>query len=430
MKPLESQKNIPPTRVLRLLMAFFLQFMENQMENQRVKMLKTLSVSELSSYITNIFEAEELLHDIKVYGEVSGLSSVRGNLYFNIKDENALIACIMFGADAQNVKEGDQIVVSGSMRYYGKFGKINFYVTSIVPYGSGLLYQKFLELNKKLRDEGLFDDSHKKPLPKNISKIGVITSKTGAVLHDIEKVSHRRNPMLEIVVYPAKVQGVGAEKTIIDGLKYFDKQKDIDVIIIARGGGSIEDLQPFNTESLAREIVATSKPVVSAVGHQTDITICDNASSVRAATPSEAGEIVARNMFEGIDKFKNNLDKLYFLENNLIDEKFYVTYKAIDKINNQFSKVFSNKFNRVRGNALKLNSLNLTDKFENTLSIDENKILVLDPIRPFKRGYARLTKGEKLIRGVKGLKNGDEIDAEFLDGNATVFVEKICEVKK
>ncbi len=393
-------------------------------------MLKTLSVSELSSYITNIFDAEELLHDIKVYGEVSGFSSVRGNLYFNIKDENALMPCIMFGADAKNVKEGDQIVVAGSIRYYGKFGKVNFYVTSIVPYGSGMLYQKFLELNNKLKEEGLFDKSHKKPLPKNISKIGVITSKTGAVLHDIEKVSHRRNPMLDIDVYPAKVQGVGAEKTIIEGLRYFDKQKDIDVIIIARGGGSIEDLQPFNTESLAREIVATSKPVVSAVGHETDITICDNASSVRVATPSEAGELVARNVFDGFDKFKNNLDKLFYLENNLIDEKFNAIDRGINKINDRFSKNFSKKIERARLHILKLNSLNFVDRIENRLSIDESKLLVLDPIKPFKRGYTRLTKGEKLVKGVKMLKTGDLICAEFLDGNATALIENICEVKK
>ena len=125
-------------------------------------MLKTLSVSELSNYITNIFDAEELLHNIKVYGEISGFSSVRGNLYFNIKDENSLIPCLMFGVDAKNVKEGDQVVVTGSLGYYGKLGKVNFYVSSIVPYGSGILYQKFLELNNKLKEEGLFDISHKK----------------------------------------------------------------------------------------------------------------------------------------------------------------------------------------------------------------------------------------------------------------------------
>jgi len=393
-------------------------------------MLKTLSVSELSSYITNIFDAEELLHDIKVYGEVSGFSSVRGNLYFNLKDEISLLPCVMFGADAKNVHDGDQIVATGSMRYYSKFGKVNFYVTSIVPYGSGILYQKFLELKNKLKAEGLFDDSHKKPLPKIIKKIGVITSKTGAVLHDIEKVSHRRNPSLEIVVYPARVQGIGAEKTIIDGLRFFDKQKDIDVIIIARGGGSIEDLEPFNTENLAREIVATGKPVVSAVGHETDFTICDFASSVRTATPSEAGELVARNVFDGFDRFKNNLDKLSYLENNLIDEKFKTVDRATNRLENIFLKFSLKKFDSFRHNVLKLVSLNFVDKIENKLSVDESKIFVLNPILPFKRGYARLTKDGKLIRKVKILKNNDRICAEFLDGNVSALVEKISEVKK
>lgn len=393
-------------------------------------MLKTLSVSELSNYITNIFDAEELLHNIKVYGEISGFSSVRGNLYFNIKDENALIPCLMFGVDAKNVKEGDQVIVTGSLGYYGKLGKVNFYVSSIVPYGSGILYQKFLELNNKLKEEGLFDISHKKTLPKNIKKIGVITSKTGAVIHDIEKVSHRRNPMLEIVVYPARVQGLGAEKTIIDGLRYFDKQDDIDVIIIARGGGSIEDLQPFNTEILAREIVATNKPVVSAVGHQSDFTICDNASSIRAATPSEAGELIVKNIFDGFDKFKNNLDKLFYIENNLIDEKFTLLERNKNRLETTFLKVFSKKFDRYKSNVSKLNNVKYIDKIENELSINQSKILILDPINAFKRGYVRLTKEGKLVREVKGLRNNDRICAEFLDGNMTALVEKICEVKK
>lgn len=388
-------------------------------------MLKTLSVSELSAYITNIFDAEELLHNIKVYGEVSGLSFVRGNLYFALKDESSLMSCVMFGVDAKNVKEGDQIVATGSIKYYSRQGKINFFVLSIAPYGSGILFQKFLELHKKLQAEGLFDEAHKKPLPKIIKRIGVITSKTGAVIHDIEKVVHRRNPMLDIVVYPARVQGFEAEKTIIDGLKYFDKQLDIDVIIIARGGGSIEDLQPFNSENLAREIYATNKPVISAVGHQSDITICDHVSSLRAATPSEAGEFVAKNIFDGIDKFKNNIDKLFFIQSNIIDEKYAMTEKRINKVNTIFSKLFLKKFNSIKINMLKLNSANFVDITEDRLSVKNNKLLVLDPSSAFKRGYVRLTKGKTLVRGVKELQKNEKICAEFLDGNATLLVEKI-----
>lgn len=393
-------------------------------------MLKTLSVSELSSYISNIFDAEELLHGVKVFGEVSGLSFVRGNLYFNLKDENALISCIMFGTQTKNIKDGDQVVVTGSLRYYAKMGRLSFYISAVVPYGSGDLYQKFLELTNKLRTEGVFDESHKKPLPKLISKIGVVTSITGAVLHDIQKVVHRRNPLMDIVIFPSKVQGEGAEKTIIQGIKYFDQQKDIDVIIIARGGGSLEDLAPFNTESLARAIIKISKPIVSAVGHQSDITICDLASSLRAATPSEAGELVAKNMYDGIDKFKNNLEKLFYLQSNILDEKYDLIDRAKSQANLLFSKVYRTSFDKTKTNILKLKTLDSISTIENRLSIDEATLRVLDPLETLKRGYARLIKGKRVVNSVKMLENEDEICAEFLDGNAEILVKKISEVKQ
>ena len=302
-------------------------------------MLKTLSVSELSSYVSSIFEAEELLHNIKVYGEVSGLSFVRGNLYFSLKDENAIMPCIMFGASSNNIKEGDQILAVGTLKYYAKGGKLNLYVSSAVPYGSGLLYQKFIELKNKLEQGGVFSSKYKKELPTKINKIGVITSKTGAVIHDIQTISHRRNPCLNIDVYPAKVQGIGAEQTIINGLKYFDGQKDVDVIIIARGGGSIEDLQPFNTEALARVIIETSKPVISAVGHETDFTICDFASSLRAATPSEGAELVAKNVYDYIEKMQSNIDKIKFLILHLLDLKYEKIESNLQKLNNSILKL-------------------------------------------------------------------------------------------
>ena len=307
-------------------------------------MLKTLTVSELSNYISAIFEAEELLQNIKVYGEVSGVSYVRGNLYFTLKDEGSMIPCIMFGVMGNSIKEGDQILATGSMRYYGKAGKLNFYVTTAVPYGSGLLYKKFLELKDKLEKEGLFNIKSKNEIPKNIKTIGVITSATGAVLHDIQTVSHRRNPCLNIVVYPARVQGVGAEQTIINGLNYFDKDKSIDVVIIARGGGSIEDLQPFNTELLARKIVQIKKPVVSAVGHETDFTICDFVCSIRAATPSEGAELVSNNIYEGLEKINSNLSKLNYLVYHFIDGK----YEKIENISSKLNTIITHKIKDIK----------------------------------------------------------------------------------
>ncbi|MBQ3214371.1 MAG: exodeoxyribonuclease VII large subunit [Clostridia bacterium] len=392
-------------------------------------MLKTLSVSELSGYITSIFEAEELLQNIKVYGEVSGLSLVRGNLYFNLKDENSIMSCIMFGVSSNLIKEGDQILATGSMRYYSKGGKLNFYVSSAVPYGSGILYQKFLELKNKLELEGLFDNKNKKPLPEKINTIGVITSKTGAVLHDIQTVSHRRNPCLNIIVYPAKVQGTGAESTIIDGLKYFDKQKDIDVVIIARGGGSIEDLQPFNTEILAREIVKISKPVISAVGHETDFTICDFASSIRAATPSEGAELVAFNLFEKLDKINISLDKLNYLAFHLFDSK---QEKMENLISNMTSLVIQNQKdnkNKFYQNIEKLKSLSkvLFLNKEHNLELYKNKLILLNPTETLNRGWVRLSVNNKLVSSVKKIKKNDDVFIELKDGTISAIVKDFKE---
>lgn len=381
-------------------------------------MLKPLSVSQLSYYVTKIFEAEELLQNVVVYGEVSGLKDVRGNLYFNLKDEDALMPCIMFGASSVTFKEGSQILATGSLRYYAKGGKLNFYVTSATLNGSGLLYQKYLELKSKLEQEGVFSDKYKKPLPESIKTIGVITSKTGAVIHDIQTVSHRRNPSLNIVVYPAKVQGEGAEQTIIDGLKCLDAISEVDVIIIARGGGSIEDLQPFNTESLARQIIKTNKPVISAVGHETDFTICDFASSIRAATPSVAAELVAKNIFEELNKIVNNLQNITRLLFHLFDLKYEKLDNITEKISFLYERSTINKVNALKQNINKLSILG--NKFfiekENNLNVLNNKLSLLNPNEILNRGWAKVYKDKQNISSVNNIAVNDDLLIELKDG--------------
>lgn len=379
-------------------------------------MLRSLSVSELNGYITGIFDAEELLHDIKVYGEISGLSNVRGNLYFSLKDENAIISCIMFNASSCSAKEGDQVEVFGSLRFYSKGGKLNLYVTQILPYGSGILFKKFQELKLKLEKEGVFDKKYKKPLPNNIKKIGVVSSATGAVIHDIITVSQRRNPLLNIDIYPSKVQGVGAEYNIVEGIKYFDKQDDIDVIIIARGGGSIEDLQPFNTEYLAREIIKISKPIISAVGHEVDFTICDFASSIRAATPSEAGEIVSKNIFDGLDIFRSKLDKLYFLTCSIIDDNFSKLENFNNKSNALIGQFVLKKQHNLQLLTSNLKNINFYNEYEKQLDINQNKLNLLNVASIIKRGFARVTKNGKVVKSVAKITTNDDIDLEFSDG--------------
>ena len=220
-------------------------------------MSNIISVGQFNKYIHDILLAEEILYNIEIYGEVSGIKLTNGVIYFSIKDSDAVLNCVKFGVKETDYlpKEGESVLVRGTPNYYIKGGRFSFNVNKISPYGVGILYQRFLELKSKLERLGLFDEKKKKPLPKSIKRIGVVTSETGAVIHDIIDISHRRNPTLDIVIYPAKVQGVGAEETIIAGIKAF-QETDVDVIIIARGGGSIEDLSCFNEEKLALAIAS------------------------------------------------------------------------------------------------------------------------------------------------------------------------------
>ena len=271
------------------------------------------SVAQINSYIKNIFEAEIMLQNICVYGEVSSYNVSNGIAYFNIKDESGLLSCVLFGAknfDTPNI--GDVILVKGGMSYYAKGGKLSFNATSIMPYGKGLLYEKFLKLKAKLQELGYFDEARKRPVPKRVRRIGVVSSPTGAVIRDIIEVTHRRNGTIDIVLYPVKVQGVGADAEISQGIKFFSDYEKVDVIIVARGGGSAEDLEPFNSEIVANATFESKKPVVSAVGHETDFTIIDFVADLRAPTPSAAAELVAWRKdleIENIAKYTLSIEK-------------------------------------------------------------------------------------------------------------------------
>ncbi|MEG1500245.1 MAG: exodeoxyribonuclease VII large subunit, partial [Clostridia bacterium] len=279
---------------------------------------KALSVTQINNYIKNVFDAEELLQNIKIYGEISGYSVMRGIAYFNLKDENAIISCVCFSADKfLFVKNGDQVVLSGSTKFYAKGGRLNFNVTFIEQNGQGLLFKQFLELKARLENEGLFDKKNKKELPSEIKTIGVVTSEGGAVIQDIINVTSRRDPTMNIVLYPVKVQGQNAEKEVCEGIRFFNDYA-VDLIIVARGGGSLEDLQPFNTELVARTVFESQKVVVSAVGHETDFTIIDFVADLRAPTPSAAAELVSENKMAVKQKFVTLLSRFKFNLNQFI----------------------------------------------------------------------------------------------------------------
>ncbi len=381
--------------------------------------LKALSITEVSTYVTQIFDAEEMLHGIKIYGEVSGFSIVRGNAYFSLKDDNAILSCICFGAERySNIKNGDQVVLTGSMKYYAKGGKLNFYATSIVPYGLGLIYQQFLLLKEKLEKEGLFSQEHKKPLPDNIKTIGVVTSKTGAVIQDIINVSTRRNPAINIELYPAKVQGDGAELTIIDGIEYFENRPNVDVIIVARGGGSYEDLQPFNQENLARAVFNCSKPLVSAVGHETDFTIIDFVADLRAPTPSAAAELVTIDVLTEFAKVKRDKERLFAAMQNLLNNKLWQVQDNSQSLYDiVYDSVSEKKTNLLlSANKLAMLSTKIFESKENQIKLNLTALDNLNPAKLLLKGYSQVVKDGNVIASKKQLKVNDCVEINFGDG--------------
>lgn len=370
---------------------------------------KAISVSQLSGYIKGIFDAEELLHNISVYGEISGLSVLRGNAYFSLKDEDALLSCVFFGADESKLKNGDLIVATGTPRYYVKGGKLNFNVVRVEPYGIGELFKKFLETKEKLEREGLFSSEHKIQIPQNVKKIGVVTSEKGAVIRDIINVSSRRNKSVSISVYPSRVQGEGADKEIIDGIRYFDEKSDVDVIVVARGGGSFEDLMPFNSEELARVVYNCQKPIVSAVGHETDFTIIDFVSDLRAPTPSAAAELIVLPRREKVLEITSKFDYITSLISKKIDQSFR---NALD-------------LKRDLDNNVK----NLLNLHEYNLGISAQAIEKLNPNKILERGYAKIEKNGDNVNSISDVNLKDSLEIYLKGGKINVEVENVEERK-
>ncbi len=258
------------------------------------------SVKQVNTYIKNMFTQDFLLSKMAVRGEVSNCKyHTSGHIYFSLKDENAAIACVMFAGQrkglAFRMKDGDQVVVKGSVNVYERDGKYQVYAQEITREGAGILYERYLALKKELEEMGMFAPDYKQPIPAGIRTLGVVTAPTGAAVRDILSVAKRRNPGISIILYPALVQGEGAKESIIRGIRALDAY-GVDTLIVGRGGGSIEDLWAFNEEDVARAIFECSVPVISAVGHETDVTIADYVADMRAPTPSAAAELAVDDM--------------------------------------------------------------------------------------------------------------------------------------
>ncbi|WP_223375858.1 exodeoxyribonuclease VII large subunit [Schnuerera sp. xch1] len=395
---------------------------------------KPLKVSEVNQYIRRVLAGDWLLSNIKVEGEISNFKHhYSGHMYFSLKDDRGKIKCVMFknyNEQAEfELKDGVKVLVTGYISIYEKEGNYQLYVKRIEESGDGELFAAFQKLKRKLEEEGLFDFSNKKELPFLPKKIGVVTSSTGAAIRDIITVIKRRYPISDILIYPALVQGRQAPETICEGLRYLDDIEDIDVIITGRGGGSIEELFAFNNESVARTIYNMKKPVVSAVGHETDFTIADFIADLRAPTPSAAAEMVTPEL----EKLTMDLNEKF---NRLIKSLNHIINDSNIKLNYIYNNLsFHNPINQLKEKAQEQDVLlrNLIDLMKtkiksNKIKIDNilNGLDYLNPISSLNRGYGIISDLDgNIITKVDDLSVNEELNILIKDGIIKVKVVNI-----
>ncbi len=383
-----------------------------------------LSVVEFNNIIKNIFDSEEMLFNCAVVGEISSFK-ITGNIaYLTIKDEYSILNCIWFSPD-KDYKIGEKVKVVGRPNYYVKGGKLSFNVNLITSFGEGQIYQNFLALKEKLSKEGFF--LSKKDLPHIIKNIGVVTSSKGAVVKDIISVAKRRNPTVNLFIFSCKVQGENAEKEICKGINFF-ANFDVDVIIVARGGGSNEDLSVFNTEEVARACFVCDKPIISAVGHETDYTLIDLVADIRASTPSVASEIAIKDSLNYISELQFRYLKLNKLIKSFMARNSFDLKVKSELINDLATKKINKNFSMLEKSLLSLHYL-INSKLEKEQYILDERNVVLKincPTNLAQKGYAQVLKNGKKVLTIGDIKNDEEIELIFVDGKANV---KVLEVK-
>ena len=392
--------------------------------------LKAIEVSQLNEYIKNKIDGDEYLNNVLVKGEISNFKHhYTGHMYFTLKDEKSLIKCIMFKGYTQNLafipKDGMKVVLLGSVSVFERDGVYQIYVKAMNEDGIGNLYKEFEKLKTKLEEEGLFKVEHKKKIPFMPKIIGVLTSNTGSVIRDIINVSTRRNPNVYIRLYPVPVQGEGAGKKIADAIKFMNDNNLADVLILARGGGSLEDLWPFNEEVVAKSIYNSGIPIISAVGHETDFTISDFVADLRAPTPSAAAELAVPNLAD--IKEKINIYEIRYKQ--ALRKKVEIMRLRYEKC--MSCKVFQDPLTNINEKYLLVDNLikKLQNCIENKIKIEKqqaikiiSKIDALSPLKTLARGYVISSKDEKILKSVKNLNENDKIDIRFIDGIVKVQI--------
>ena len=387
-------------------------------------MRNVYTVKQVNLYIKNMFTQDFMLNRIYVKGEVSNCKyHTSGHIYFSLKDESGTIACIMFASARSGLsfrmREGQKVVVLGSVNVYERDGKYQLYANEIILEGAGLLYEKFEALKQELEEMGMFADEYKQPIPKCAKTVGIVTAPTGAAVRDIIQIASRRNPYVQLILYPALVQGEGAADSIVRGIRMMEKQ-NVDVMIVGRDGGSIEDLWAFNEEKVARAIFECRVPVISAVGHETDTLISDFVADLRAPTPSAAAELAVydyRHVLEQMEAFFSRMRRQMRLKTMLERRRLEQLELRLKHTHPQ------QKLNENRQRLLELEN-RLRDRMQMLLEENKYRLAIyteqidgLSPLKKLSQGYSytELADGEN-VRSVKQVKGGQEISVYVTDG--------------
>lgn len=387
-------------------------------------MKNVYTVRQVNSYIKNMFAQDFMLNRIYVKGEVSNLKyHTSGHIYFSLKDESGTIACVMFAGSRSGLsfrmEEGQQIIVLGVVDVYARDGKYQLYARKIVRDGVGLLYERFELLKKELQEMGMFAPEYKQKIPKYIRRLGVVTAPTGAAVRDIINITKRRNPFVQIILYPALVQGEGASESIVKGIHALEAEK-VDVMIVGRGGGSMEDLWTFNEEAVARAVFDCSVPVISAVGHETDTTIIDFVADLRAPTPSAAAELAVYDFMEMKKNLKLREERLLHFMQLILERKRQKleqyslrmrAYHPQQRLNEQ------RQFAADAENRLRREMMRRLEQEKYRLGLMAERLKGLSPLEKLSQGYAYVENSSGAnVRTVSNVKQGEQITVYVTDG--------------
>lgn len=396
-------------------------------------MQNVYTVKQVNLYIKNMFTQDFMLNRIYVKGEVSNCKyHTSGHIYFSLKDESGTIACIMFASARSGLsfrmQEGQKVVVLGSVSVYERDGKYQLYAKEVILEGAGLLYEKFEALKRELEEMGMFAPEYKQPIPAYVKTVGIVTAPTGAAIRDIIHIAVRRNPYVQLILYPALVQGEGAADSIVQGIKSLEAQ-NVDVMIVGRGGGAIEDLWAFNEEKVARAIFECRVPVISAVGHETDTLISDYAADLRAPTPSAAAELAVydyRQVFEKLEEYKLRMRRQLLLKSSFerrrleqLELRLRHTH-PVQKLNEN-RQILLELDNRLRECMRQI-----LEKNRHRLAIYMERVEGLSPLKKLEQGYSytESEQGEP-IRSVEQIKKGQEILVYLTDGTIKAQVTEV-----